>query len=204
MERVTDKNINTKEYWDGFASHSYMEADRNRGGNICRFSNILEFIEDNTDVLDVGCLNGNLYNFIKDKKRRIKSFSGIDLSEKLIELATERFPEQTWKVAECHTLPFEDNSFDVVTALEVIEHIEDPDIMIQEIMRVTRPNGSVIITTPNNNFVKDPAHVWSYSTTDVFNMLSKISKNIQVMKICSTDRYILARAIIDFTNNLPT
>ena len=185
MERVTEENINTKEYWDGFANDAYTEADRNRGGNICRFSNIVEFIPPNAKVLDVGCLNGNLYNFIKEKRRNINSFTGIDLSEKLIELAATRFPEQVWKVTDCHSLPFEDNSFDVVTALEIIEHIEEPKKLIQEMMRVTRPNGSVIITTPNNNFVKDAAHIWSYSTTDVFNLLSEISKNIQIMKICS-------------------
>ena len=204
MERVTEKNINTKEYWDGFDNDAFMEVDRKRGGNICRFSHILELLAPNVDILDVGCLNGNFYDFIKEKNRNIKSFIGIDLSDKLIERAKKRFPEQEWQVADCHTLPFEDNSFDVVTALEIMEHIEEPKKMLSEMMRVTRQNGSVIITTPNNNFVKDAAHVWSYSTTDVFNLLSEISKNIQIMKICSTDRYILARAIIDFSNNLPT
>ena len=204
MERVTEENINTKEYWNGFANEAYTEADRKRGGNICRFSNIVEMLKPNAAILDVGCFSGNFYNFIKEKRRNINSFTGIDLSEKLIELATTRFPEQTWKVGDCHALPFEDESFDVVTALEIIEHIEEPKKMLAEMMRVTKSNGSVIITTPNNNFVKDPAHVWSYSTTDMFNLLNEISKNVQVMKICSTDRYILARAIINFTNNSPT
>ena len=204
MERVTDKNINTKEYWDTFDNDAFLEVDRKRGGNICRFSNILELIENDIDILDVGCLNGNFYDFINTNKHKIKTFSGIDISEKLIEVAKKRFPEQKWKVADCHSLPFDDNSFDVVTALEIIEHIEEPEKMLQEMMRVTRPNGSVIITTPNNNFVKDAAHIWSYSTSDIFDMLSKISKNVQVMKICSTDRYILARAIINFSNDLPS
>ena len=203
MERVIDKNINTKEYWDGFDNDAFMEADRKRGGNLCRFSNILELIAPNADILDVGCLNGNLYNYIVENEKDIKTFTGIDLSDKLIERAKKRFPEQKWQVADCHTLPFEDNSFDVVTALEIIEHIEEPKKMIKEMARVTRSNGSIIITTPNNNFVKDAAHIWSYSMTDVFDMLSEISKNIQVMKICSTDRYLLARAIIDYSNNFP-
>ena len=204
MERVTEKNINTKEYWDDFDNDGFMEADRKRGGNICRFSHIVEMLVPNADILDVGCLNGNLYNFIEEKRRNIGSFTGIDLSDKLIERAKQRFPDQKWQVADCYSLPFEDNSFDVVTALEVMEHIEEPKKMLAEMMRVTRSNGSVIITTPNNNFVKDAAHIWSFSATDVFNLLSEISKNVQVMKICSTDRYILARAIIDYSSNLPT
>ncbi|KKL09516.1 hypothetical protein LCGC14_2565060, partial [marine sediment metagenome] len=73
MERVTDKNINTKEYWDTFDNDAFLEVDRKRGGNICRFSNILELIENDIDILDVGCLNGNFYDFINTNKYKIKT-----------------------------------------------------------------------------------------------------------------------------------
>ena len=44
---------------------------------------------------------------------------------------------------------YEDNSFDVWVCAEVIEHILDTDFFIEEIKRVLKPNGYLIITTPN-------------------------------------------------------
>lgn len=48
------------------------------------------------------------------------------------------------------TLPFDDGSFGAVTAIEVIEHLENPRHLIREISRVLRPGGWAVITTPNN------------------------------------------------------
>lgn len=45
-------------------------------------------------------------------------------------------------------LPFPDGAFDVVVALEVIEHLLDPDAFLDEIVRVLAPGGSVILSTP--------------------------------------------------------
>jgi 2-polyprenyl-3-methyl-5-hydroxy-6-metoxy-1,4-benzoquinol methylase len=47
-------------------------------------------------------------------------------------------------------LPGRDDTFDVVVAPEVIEHLENPRFMIREIFRVLRPGGTAIVTTPNN------------------------------------------------------
>lgn len=46
-------------------------------------------------------------------------------------------------------LPFADNSFDWVICMEGIEHVINPSLLVQELCRVTRPGGKVIITTPN-------------------------------------------------------
>jgi 2-polyprenyl-3-methyl-5-hydroxy-6-metoxy-1,4-benzoquinol methylase len=62
-----------------------------------------------------------------------------------------------WKVptVQCHYSNFdkrievEDNVFDLVISIETIEHLENPFHFIREISRITRPNGIVVITTPN-------------------------------------------------------
>ncbi len=46
-------------------------------------------------------------------------------------------------------IPYPDDSFDVVSAGEVIEHIYDPDRLLAETRRVLRPGGHVVLTTPN-------------------------------------------------------
>ena len=47
------------------------------------------------------------------------------------------------------TLDFENNSFDLIILGEVIEHLYDPDIILQECSRILKPNGVLLITTPN-------------------------------------------------------
>jgi SAM-dependent methyltransferase len=50
-------------------------------------------------------------------------------------------------------LPFADNSFDAVCAFDVIEHIKEHDLAVQEIKRVLRPNGRLFLTVPAFNFL---------------------------------------------------
>lgn len=199
MKRIREKNINTTEYWDGFATESYNNADRNRGGNKCKFATVIDLIPNASKILDIGCLTGNFYNFMKEKtSSAMGSFTGVDFSTKLIDMAKERFPEQQWAPATCYQLPFEDDSFDVVTAMEILEHIEDPAKALLEAKRVCRPGGSVIVTTPNKLIIDDPAHVWSFEPSDIFALLEKISININILLTCSTNRNIVGKAIIDF------
>jgi len=46
-------------------------------------------------------------------------------------------------------IPFENNSFDFVNCAEVIEHVYDPDLLCDEIFRVIRPGGLLVLSTPN-------------------------------------------------------
>jgi len=49
-------------------------------------------------------------------------------------------------------LPYPDAAFDLVTCLEVIEHVDDPLGLVDELARVTRPGGALILTCPNHDF----------------------------------------------------
>lgn len=198
MRRIRTHNINTQTYWDGFATTDYMERDIKRGGSICKFNTIHDILPKNANILDIGCLNGNLYHFLKESKFEIASFTGVDLSEKLIELAKLRFPEQTWVQADRLKLPFADKTFDVVTLLETLEHVDDPRASIKEAARVCKDGGSLIVSVPNELKIEDDSHVWSFTTTDLFNLLSEYSTNVQILQTCSNNRNIIGRAIINF------
>lgn len=69
---------------------------------------------------------------------------------------------------ESDRLPADDSSIDLVVALAIIEHLHNPDNFLRESLRVLRPNGTLLVSTPNwryasRKFFDNPAHVQPYS-----------------------------------------
>jgi len=76
-------------------------------------------------------------------------------------------------------LPFMDNTFDIVTSIEVIEHVSEPDLMLKEIRRVLKPNGILHITTANKWWPIEPHYhlpFLSYLPMSLANLYLKLSK----------------------------
>ncbi|MFJ5925632.1 class I SAM-dependent methyltransferase [Kitasatospora sp. NPDC092948] len=71
-----------------------------------------------------------------------------DLSETAVGIAVERGLDA--HVADARDLPWEDGSFDLVTAFEILEHIEEDDVASAQIFRVLRPGGNALITVPQD------------------------------------------------------
>lgn len=102
------------------------------------------------DLLDVGCGAGLLTNALALDGHRV---SGIDLSEKSLKIARARDSSKTvdYRPANAYQLPFPDESFDVVCAMDILEHVENPRNLIQEASRVLKPNGLFFFHTFNRN-----------------------------------------------------
>jgi len=91
----------------------------------------------NSRVLDLGAGDGELLSMIPASCK-----VGIDL---LPPVSTSQF----FIVADAHHLPLRDSYFDIVTCLEVREHVADPPRVIEEISRVLRDGGTLLISTPD-------------------------------------------------------
>lgn len=104
----------------------------------------------NITLLDVGCGAGLLTNALALEGH---SVTGIDLSEKSLKIAGLR--DETKKVryqsANAYALPFPDASFDVVCAMDILEHVENPNKLIQEASRVLKKDGIFFFHTFNRN-----------------------------------------------------
>jgi SAM-dependent methyltransferase len=88
--------------------------------------------------------------------------------------ATEVFPEQfkaegvpCLKVNLNEKTPFEDNSFDVVLGIEIMEHLEAPRAFLREIHRILKPGGLAVISTPNISSI--PSRIF-FLTTGFFDL----------------------------------
>lgn len=99
-----------------------------------------------TKLLDIGCSDGSFAQYA-GRLLRAKTY-GVDISAGAIKLAKTRLG-----VAMQHNgadkLPFPDKSFDLIFALEIIEHIYDTDFFLAEIHRVLKVGGKLILSTPN-------------------------------------------------------
>ncbi len=93
-------------------------------------------------LLDVGC--GFNYKFLSTIEPYIAHGTGIDF--KVPEATTEKI--KTICAVLDESLPFGDNSFDVVTMLAVLEHLDRPNDICLEIARVLKPGGRLILTVP--------------------------------------------------------
>ncbi len=105
-------------------------------------------------LLDVGCGEGLLLE-LAGMAGALERF-GIDTSADAVTRAKERLgdaPDLHLVHGRAETLPFADRSFDVVTVLETLEHLEQPDAAVAESRRVVRLDGVVIASVPNDELL---------------------------------------------------
>lgn len=108
-----------------------------------RFRQVMPQIPVGARLLDVGC--GHSALFLKAAADRIESGMGVDF--KVEPLRWRNI--QTLQLKLTDVLPFAEASFDVVTMLAVLEHIEQEKAILQEIHRVLKPGGKLVLTVPS-------------------------------------------------------
>ena len=105
-----------------------------------------------TKILDVACGGGFLSNFLAKDGYPVQ---GIDLSDGSLHIAREYDETKSvqYTTANASHLPFKNNCFDVVCAMDFLEHIDHPNKMIAEMSRVLRPGGIFFFHTFNRNLI---------------------------------------------------
>jgi ubiquinone/menaquinone biosynthesis C-methylase UbiE len=77
---------------------------------------------------------------------------GVDIAEDVIaDLRSLEGPQLKFEVADLRRLPFPDDEFDLITCFEAIEHVADPELVLDELRRVLRPGGLLAVSTPNRD-----------------------------------------------------
>jgi dolichol-phosphate mannosyltransferase len=105
-----------------------------------RFRVILDFVDDSDWVLDIGCGSSRI---VQSLPRAI----GLDLAAR--KLRWLRAPGRHLVQGDMTRLPFADRSLDAVICSEVIEHVPRDDVRLEELVRVIRPGGRLIVGTPD-------------------------------------------------------
>jgi SAM-dependent methyltransferase len=107
-------------------------------------------------VLDAGCGSGRTL----EELRRYGEVFGIELDPGAADVARGRGCGEV-RIGRLEELPWEDDNFDLITCLDVIEHTPDDRVTLRELRRVSRPGGFLLLTVP--------AYQGLWSTHDVAN-----------------------------------
>jgi SAM-dependent methyltransferase len=99
--------------------------------------------DDAPRALDIGCGEGRL---TRELRRRRHDAIGVDVAPRLVELARGRDPDGDYRVAAAERLPFDDASFDLVVAFNVLMNVDEPGRAIGEAARVLRAGGSICVS----------------------------------------------------------
>lgn len=140
MNPLSDQFIGGN-YFDKYRSTNPIHQWLMRGflGSVRELLGSIEY----GSVLEVGCGPGDLATRILPPQ---VDYLGIDVDEMEIETARNRYPQLSFQVGSANALPVESNSFDLVIACEVLEHLEDPAKALAEIDRVA--NRWVLVSVP--------------------------------------------------------
>ena len=119
-----------------------------------RYKVVLDILKEqgieNRTVLDLGCGDGALTGLLAMEGARV---TGIDVEPKAIELAREMFLSHGLKgnfilQETAHFHGIGNSSFDFIVCADVIEHVQHPEIILEEIHRILKPTGMAVLTTP--------------------------------------------------------
>ena len=169
---------------------SFYESHHNEGQRLnqsflesIRGQLFSDWIGINKKVLDLGGRDGTLTKHFIEKN----NVTLADIDENALEYAKRNYKVETMKVDLNQSLPFKDNSFDVVVMAEVLEHLPYPNITLSEIKRVLKTNGRFIGNLPLAYHLKDrwqiirgrkllisgdPTHLQFFSFDDVQKLIS--------------------------------
>ncbi len=106
------------------------------------------------DALDIASGEGYGSNLLAKTAR---SVVGVDISSEAIEHANAKYARAnlTFRQGAADAIPLDDSSIDVVVSFETLEHHDKHEDMLAEIKRILRPNGHMIISTPDRLFYSD-------------------------------------------------
>ena len=152
MKKFDLPDINTKEYWDTHQTAFDFGL---------RQQKYLELAGSGERIVELGCGLSPMLDYAA-------SFSyayGVDFSEETITKAQKLYPDVTYLCMEVINTGLSDNFFDAVVAGEVIEHLQDPIKLIDEMYRICKPGGTMILSTPHLEFI-DPEHLWEFEEDD--------------------------------------
>ena len=161
-----------KEFFDGerkFGYGGFSYNSRYWSEVVIDFSNYYN-LNDGSRILDVGCAKGfMLYDFYKLNSNL--DLHGIDISKYAIDNSVPEIKDKL-QVANATKLPYEDNSFDLVIAINTIHNLDKDEcgIALKEISRVSKKNSFITVDAFNNEDEKKRMYAWNLTAKTIMSI----------------------------------
>ena len=175
-------NVNTQRYWDMVWSNEKYKTRPNR---FCpnAFNKIVQLVPHYSDVVDIGCGIGILLKTLR-KENNCEVF-GVDISKEAIDALKEQNIDGI--VAKVPPIPLPPNHCDVAIATELLEHVNSPDCVLDEMVRIVKDGGFLILMVPDNTLSPDSEreHVSVFDSHSLKTLFIKNNKirNIEIHKV---------------------
>jgi ubiquinone/menaquinone biosynthesis C-methylase UbiE len=106
---------------------------------------VRKYVPEKAHLLDLGCGTGFSSMLLGELGYRV---TGVDISSLFLDPSNES-ERVSLVVADASHLPFPDGTFDAVTSYAFIEHVADVALVLDQMIRVTKPGGTILILSPN-------------------------------------------------------
>jgi 2-polyprenyl-3-methyl-5-hydroxy-6-metoxy-1,4-benzoquinol methylase len=122
-------------------------------------------------LLEIGCHQGDLLAAVRNDRKF--NAHGIDLAQRPLDYA--RSQGLSVELTDLESRRFDDNSFDMIVALHVLEHVQNPERLVGEIRRILKPGGKFFAVMPcsghikarlagvNWHYLTPPQHLWYFT-----------------------------------------
>ena len=142
------------------------------------------------NVLDVGC--GLAYGTAL-MAASAATIKGIDYDQSTLDDNKERYSDIkniSFERVTVPPLPYPDNSFDVITTFQFIEHIHKRYEFMKECIRVLKPGGKLYITTPNTkrSLARNPFHIHEYTFDEMKAEISSLTNNFELLGLNANEK----------------
>jgi len=142
-------------------------------------------------LLEIGCGTGHWSRFFSEYGFEV---TGVDISERMIDIAKGRnISNASFQLADGHSLPFADETFDVTAAFTTLEFVRDAEMVVQEMVRCTRkPSGQLLIgvlnalATLNRNRQQTPESLYAKARLFSPDQLKKLLSKYGKAQLCTT------------------
>ena len=157
------------------------------------FKIIADLLEENTRILDVGCDDGTLMEFLK--KNKSVDIRGIEISKKKVQICISKGLTVLEGNAEFDLKQFPENSFDYVVLGQTLQAFVNPEIVIKELLRVGK---KAIVTIPNFGHWRVRLNLLTQGTMPVTKTLPNDWYNTPNIHMCTIKDFVKFSKIINF------
>ena len=185
--------------WSGERLETFIYS-RDTIDHLHRYAIAAEYCKDKV-VLDIASGEGYGSNLLSKQAEMV---IGVDIAQNAVENAASKYKSANLQflIGSTDAIPLNNCSVDVVVSFETIEHHDRHDIMFTEIKRVLKPNGILIISTPDKLYYSDlrsfsnEYHVKELYKKDFLDLISKYFTNVQLL----TQTYLNGNSLINDEN----